>query len=325
MSGTKQMEVAMLTEHLRYTPITLLDDIINTVNELVNRAIDAAEEGLLAALPTDLGFSDSPEIVAKGSDSPIQSQAEIEDGSHKLETLVQANVDKNFDKLELFVLQNILTVPKDLVPWIQLPHYEDIEIVEDSSRSAESTLALMRKLRETKKLHSLLSTELTRNAALTSNLQAFLSSSDDSHFQLGNLTNSQAASALGVSLTPNPLAPQGTESRNHIKSGPLSTHSSFAVAQLPHLRTLLAGLKPNLSAINELPKSQIEQSADVQPGDAQVRRNYIEGRGRRILESVGVPDLIGGSGQALGPTIDPEEVEALEGWIGENAKEKRNT
>jgi Mis12 protein len=49
---------------------------------------------------------------------------EIENGLHQLETLLEATVDKAFDKFEIYVLRNILTVPEDLVGWIRLSHYE---------------------------------------------------------------------------------------------------------------------------------------------------------------------------------------------------------
>ena len=47
---------ALLTEHFRYTPLTLLDDVINTVNELVFRAINAIEEGFAGTTAEQLGF-----------------------------------------------------------------------------------------------------------------------------------------------------------------------------------------------------------------------------------------------------------------------------
>ena len=49
---------------------------------------------------------------------------EIENGVHQLETLLQATVDRNFDKLEIYVLRNVLSVPSDLVAWVRLKHYE---------------------------------------------------------------------------------------------------------------------------------------------------------------------------------------------------------
>ena len=32
-------------------------------------------------------------------------------------------MDKNFDKFEIYVLRNILSVPADLVNWVRLSHY----------------------------------------------------------------------------------------------------------------------------------------------------------------------------------------------------------
>lgn len=53
-----------------------------------------------------------------------ESRPEIEHGVHQLETLLESTVDKNFDKLEIFVLRSILSVPEELAPWIRLGHYE---------------------------------------------------------------------------------------------------------------------------------------------------------------------------------------------------------
>ncbi len=49
---------------------------------------------------------------------------EIENGVHRLETLLEATVDKTFDRFEIFTLRNILTVPDDLSGWMRLAHYE---------------------------------------------------------------------------------------------------------------------------------------------------------------------------------------------------------
>jgi kinetochore protein Mis12/MTW1 len=38
--------------------------------------------------------------------------------------LLESTVDKNFDRFEIYVLRNILSVPEDLAPWIRLSHYE---------------------------------------------------------------------------------------------------------------------------------------------------------------------------------------------------------
>lgn len=53
-----------------------------------------------------------------------EARQEIEEGLHQLETLLNSTVDKNFDKFEIYVLRNILSVPADLVSWMRLGHYE---------------------------------------------------------------------------------------------------------------------------------------------------------------------------------------------------------
>ena len=43
---------------------------------------------------------------------------------HQLETLLENTIDKNFDKLEIWTLRNVLTVPDDVRGWVRLGHYE---------------------------------------------------------------------------------------------------------------------------------------------------------------------------------------------------------
>lgn len=99
----------------------LLDDIINSVNIISSRAVEAVEKGLLEADPAILGF--------KTGSLPESVQTEIEDGVHKLETLLEATIDKNFDIFELFSLRNMLGVPAELRPWVRLNHYEVCSLV----------------------------------------------------------------------------------------------------------------------------------------------------------------------------------------------------
>ena len=43
---------------------------------------------------------------------------------HQLETLLEATVDRTFDKFELYTLRHLLSVDAELEPWIRLAHYE---------------------------------------------------------------------------------------------------------------------------------------------------------------------------------------------------------
>ena len=141
---TQQVE-ALLTEHFRYTPLvhlpsragleisadikqSLIDDIINTVNTIIYRAVEAIENGLFSIPPQQLGYS--PEKDSSGKNTSMidmnhpEAKDEIENGVHQLETLLEATVDKTFDKFEIYTLRNILTVPDELAPWMRLGHYE---------------------------------------------------------------------------------------------------------------------------------------------------------------------------------------------------------
>jgi len=111
---------------------SLIDEIINAVNTIIYHAIEAIENGLLSLPPPALGFgsdksSTSLSIADADGDGNVEypdATAEIENGVHQLETLLEATVDKTFDKFEIYTLRNILTVPDELAGWMRLGHYE---------------------------------------------------------------------------------------------------------------------------------------------------------------------------------------------------------
>lgn len=87
------------------------------------------ENGLLSTPPERLGFAHTatesiPDTDADGNVEYPEARLEIENGLHQLETLLEATVDRVFDKFEIYVLRNILTVPEDLTPWVRLSHHE---------------------------------------------------------------------------------------------------------------------------------------------------------------------------------------------------------
>lgn len=84
----------------------------------------------MATPPERLGFAHAdngstiPDTDDDGKVVYPEAKLEIENGLHQLETLLEATVDKAFDKFEIYVLRNILTVPADLLVWVRLKHYE---------------------------------------------------------------------------------------------------------------------------------------------------------------------------------------------------------
>lgn len=124
-------------------PQTLLDDIVNTVNELSYQAVGEIETALLNVPKEQLGFapaeahstndqtSQTPADAADTAAAAAEEAAttEISAGIVKLESLLNSTIDKNFDKLEIYTLRNLLTVSnakedEGLENWILLDHYK---------------------------------------------------------------------------------------------------------------------------------------------------------------------------------------------------------
>ncbi|MCJ1285847.1 hypothetical protein MMC26_005189 [Xylographa opegraphella] len=305
MADSRASIDALLTEHFRYTPLSLIDDIINTVNAIIYRAVEAIENGLLSTPPQALGFADdpSPDISIPDADGERnvdfpEARAEIENGVHQLETLLEATVDKLFDKFEIYTLRNILTVPDDLTPWVRLAHYGDLTLpLPASAPTPASVLALRRKLQETNKLNLALEHEHACNTALLSELHALI----------GHPSKAKGEDEA-KSSPPDPaplsfLAPHMAGA----PSQPLSTSAQFTASQLPALRTLVAELRPKLTS---LPSAA--ERVDWDSGKEQ-RREYIDGVVRRVVSENGVGEESGE--RDLGRTVAGEEVRDLEGVV----------
>ncbi|KAL9613007.1 MAG: hypothetical protein Q9167_002440 [Letrouitia subvulpina] len=302
MTDQHQQVDALLTEHFRYTPLSLIDDIINTVNTIIYRAVEAIENGLFSIPPRQLGFGVSK--TSEDSTAPDvdgEAKAEIENGVHQLETLLESTVDRNFDKFEIYTLRNILTVPDDLAPYIRLSHYEGLNLpLPPNAPTPESIVALRRKVHETKKLNRALRNIHAQNASLISQLTSLLSptpsdpsASPQDTPSLSFLTSLPAAAFLGLSFN-------SPSSASDAKiGGPLSAQSQFLATQLPALREAVATLRPKLRTLPE-------KIGDVDwESSREERRNYIEDRVRKVVGK-GVGE------NPPGPRKGLEEVRGLE-------------
>ncbi|KAI4161227.1 MAG: hypothetical protein LQ342_005018 [Letrouitia transgressa] len=280
MTDQHQQVDALLTEHFRYTPLSLIDDIINTVNTIIYRAVEAIETGLFSIPPRQLGFGVTKSSGdSTASDVDEEAKAEIENGVHQLETLLESTVDRNFDKFEIYTLRNIFTVPDELVPHIRLSHYEGLNLpLPPNAPTPESFVTLRRKVHETKKLNRALRNIHAQNASLISQLTSLLSplSSDQSaslqaSLSLSFLTSHPAAESLGLSFN------FPSSASNAKQAGPLSAQSQFLVTQLPALREAVAALRPKLRTLPE-------QIGHVDwESRREERRNYIEDRVRKVV------------------------------------------
>ena len=113
----------LITEHLTFAPLSLVDDIINTANALLYKSVNAMEQ-LFSNLP--------PASIP---------DEEVETGIHKFETLLENAVDRNFDAMELFVLRNIVSIPEDLLSHTQLKHHAGLDFGSHDSIEADMAKA----------------------------------------------------------------------------------------------------------------------------------------------------------------------------------------
>lgn len=121
---------AILTEHFGYPPLAVIDDIINAVNHILYKCTQAMETYLLERQQQRQQEGGGEEAMW----SKLPSD-EINLGTAKLETLLEHQVDKNFDKFELYSLRNIFTIPVHLIDegYIRLQHHEHLKLHQDNN------------------------------------------------------------------------------------------------------------------------------------------------------------------------------------------------
>jgi kinetochore protein Mis12/MTW1 len=292
----------------------LIDDIINSVNILSFKCVEAVEKGLLSANPTDLGFKIPPQTTPEAQEAAraISETAkhEIENGVHQLETLLETKIDKNFDRLEIWAFRNILSVPPEIRDWVRLSHYEGLNFTQDNDApNTESVTMQRKKLRETQKLHSLLLAEKARNDATIASLKALLLN----QVPKKEPDEEEVYPAFAFLENRGELTGDGAH--------PATTTTSFALSQLPALKSILENLRPRLK---ELANGNGKEGL-VGEEDKTWRRErleFVEKEARRHLENVRglelgeMGEVRDGEWQGEGRKLGKGEVEDLERVVG---------
>ncbi|KAF5023353.1 hypothetical protein F66182_4591 [Fusarium sp. NRRL 66182] len=327
MANQENSDYEFLTEHFGYPPVSLLDDIINTVNVLADRALDSVERLLLSIPPQSLGFSNKrPSKDGTPAIPPDEAaKLEIEHGTHQLETLLNASIDKNFDLFELYTMRNILTVRPNDQPYMRLAHYEGLDFtgLQGPDRpTAESVTALRRRLHASQRLNTALEAERARNDALLSKLRSVLG------VVPGNVKAEEGGdaapdgSAFGFLRDRASLQYAGADK-------PIATTTEFTLSQLQALRALSTSLRTLLPDL-------VPSDADSDPagGSRTWRRErveYVEGASRKYLETARGLELgeqgevRDGEWQGEGRKITRGDVEGLEqvaSMLGQKAAQR---
>ncbi|KAF9345660.1 hypothetical protein BGX26_002897 [Mortierella sp. AD094] len=127
----------LLTEHFGFSPLSFVDDVINSVNNMIYQASMALQEYVEVQMD-DMAARDA---------LPENTDVKAECGKcmHKFETLLESSVDKNFDRFELYALKNLFGVPEDVD--IVLPHYEalDFDIGVEKEQNLDEQIEILRR------------------------------------------------------------------------------------------------------------------------------------------------------------------------------------
>ena len=253
---------------------------------------------------------------------PIAEEAhrhEIEAGTHQLETLLFASIDKNFDVFEIYVMRNILCVRPEDRDWIRLSHYQGLDFSSAASSpsaspkrdrpTVESVNRLRRRLQASQKLNCMLHAERARNTAMLESLRRLV----------GPLGQIKEEPETETNTTQSKSRPFGfLHNKRGLTEGgadkPVTTTTAFTLSQLQALRALSSSLRtimPDLDGGED----------EVDGGKKSWRRErleYVESATRKHLENVRGLDL-GKNGEVKdgewdggGRCLGQGEVEALE-------------
>lgn len=259
--GSNLTVIALLTEHLGYPPLSLIDDVINVVNQLLYKCSSAMQQYLLRR---------------KDAGDPY-TEEEIIQGIATLDTLLETQVDYNFDKFELYTLRNILMLPADLVEegWIKLKHQENIEFKRDCS---EDKLRLDQELQDLRKkikyeliIRNLIKNQIDKGKKIIMILklyQNFLI-----NFNVDKLKDSDFSNVPKLSQ----------DCIKNLKSiGPLDENLYFILKQVSELKSNAIKILKKMNNSNPKLKN-IEFNIDI-------RSSYLDSRTVSILKNVGILD-----------------------------------
>lgn len=283
------------------------------------------EEGLISADHEALGYqiteTPQPGSDEDGTDGTHKdTREEIEAGTVKLESLLNQALDKNFDKLEIYTLRNLLTVSnlkedEGLEDWIVLDHYKNVKTSEltENGPTPQSVEMLKRKLQETSKLQSVLRAEAVRNEEVLSKLRPLVGSRTKPSRDSLSLQSSSPTKKMDQSSQQSFSFLTATSPQTG-SNLPLAPNTQFTLSQLPALRSLMAELRPHVSSV---PRATDSEAAET-------RQKYIETQSRKAVKRrLGENEVSEGANvESLGRRIDKEEVRAMERFVhvmGENS------
>lgn len=145
----------ILTEHFGYQPISVVDDVINVVNDIMYKSTGEIDKVLLKRrnkiqndhkekLEAKRRQEDESDVIVSEDEDDDEAadisytEQDVKKGTAKLESLLEHLINKNYDKFEVYTMRNIMTIPEELVTggYVRLKHQEGLTI--DDNTLAES-------------------------------------------------------------------------------------------------------------------------------------------------------------------------------------------
>ena len=242
---------AILTEHLEFAPLTLIDDVINAVNEIMYKGTTAIETYL----------KEQKQLMKNGIFTKV-TEDEIEIGMGKLESLLESTIDKNFDKFELYCLRNIFNIPKDLIPYIQLSHQQGIEFksdnVEQKREFDQQIKNLQLKIMQELQLRKILKLQLVKVQKLIKVLIAI-----DNDFKKIDFASGGGGNEESIRILKN--------------LQPIDETLYFLISQIKNL----------INQIEQL-SNKVNTNLKTQKFIPNLRDKFIDGRTFRVLQQTGI-------------------------------------
>lgn len=276
MSSTDFRVMAVLTEHMGFPPITLIDEVINAVNEIMQKALLGLSDYLkrqrlnqLKQLRGDSSSQENTQVDYEKSGKVFPLEA-IELGLVLFDTLCHSHLDKNFDKFELYTLRNILTIPRPLVDegWVLLKHHEHLKWLNQPHLTSKDTdkqlQTVVNNINKELLLRKILKVQLAKSKVIIASLHLYKNCVDELLLTHAN-----------TKLTPELVRVLGE------KLDPMNENVYYLLTQVNELVQQVLLLNAKVAA----PEAQklIDGNSSLSLRDA-----YIEEKTHLLLEKIGL-------------------------------------
>ncbi|GAA5844182.1 hypothetical protein JCM3766R1_003283 [Sporobolomyces carnicolor] len=132
LAQVKSIKSTILTEHFRFAPESFAKSCFDIANKCLYVASGWLEDELIKLVQAQ------QQQAGEGDKVDEEQQDQVQRGCYRLETLLEHEIDKQFDLFEIFMLRNTFKLDEALIPYLQLPHQINFDATLKGSH--ESTL-----------------------------------------------------------------------------------------------------------------------------------------------------------------------------------------